>query len=152
MARAPAIVEEGRSRAVAGRQQQIQRTFSRKELTLKYSRVTQTINNPADDVLFDRHCFVDTAALRCPVCGDVWSHAQAVYTLLGGDESEGLYRGSHLVARETPYRRDALAVRVHGETCGHRWDVVFQQQEGQTFVRVEVLNEETGKGQKERQR
>ena len=84
---------------------------------------------------------MDAAVLRCPVCGDEWSHVQAVYTLLGGDESGGLYRGSHLVARETPYRRDALAVRVHGETCGHCWDVVFQQHTGWTFVRIEVLKE-----------
>jgi hypothetical protein len=52
-----------------------------------------------------------------------------MYTLLGGDGSDGLYRGSHLDARETSYRRDALAVRVTGE-CGHRWDLIFQQPEG----------------------
>jgi C4-type Zn-finger protein len=78
----------------------------------------------------------------CPVCGDKFSHVQAVYTLLGSDESEGLYRGSHLVARETPYRRDAIAIRVHGETCGHRWDVVFQQHKGETFVRYDILEGE----------
>jgi len=67
-----------------------------------------------------------------------------VYTLLGGDESKGLYRGSHLVARETPYRRDGLAVRVTGE-CGHRWDLVFQQHKGETFLRIDVLEDAPGK-------
>lgn len=110
------------------------------EAVLKNEPVTQTINNPTDEQLFDCRNGVDhPAILRCPVCGLEFSHVQGVYTLLGGDESEGLYRGSHLVARETPYRRDGVAVRVHGETCGHRWDVVFQQHEGQTFVRIDVL-------------
>jgi hypothetical protein len=110
------------------------------EAILKHVPVTQTIDNPTDEQLFDRKNWADRPAiLRCPVCGLKFSHVQAVYTLLGGDESEGLYRGSHLVARETPFRRDALAVRVNGETCGHRWDVVFQQHEGQTFVRIDVL-------------
>jgi hypothetical protein len=108
--------------------------------TLNYVRVTHTINKPTDEQLFDRKLLTEPL-LRCPVCGDEWSHVQAVYTLLGGDESDGLYRGSHLVARETPYRRDALAVRVHGETCGHRWDVVFQQHKGNTFIRVDVLED-----------
>ena len=100
--------------------------------------VVKTIHNPSDEILFDRS---GIAILRCPICGDTYSHAQAVYTLLGGGESAGLYRGSHLVARETPEDRDAIAVRVYGETCGHRWDVVFQQHEGQTFVRLDVLQD-----------
>ena len=110
--------------------------------------VSQSILTPSDNQLFDRS--MDWPALRCPVCGDSFSHAQAVYTLLGGSSSEGLYRGSHLVARETDFDRDAIAVRVHGETCGHRWDVVFQQQEGQTFVRVDVLDPKVCAGLKER--
>jgi hypothetical protein len=110
---------------------------------LRYVPVTQTIDNPTDEQLFDRRNWAGSPAiLRCPVCGLKFSHVQAVYTLLGGEESEGLYRGSYLVARETPYRRDALAVRVQGETCGHRWDVVFQQHKGNTFVRVDVLKED----------
>jgi hypothetical protein len=122
------------------------------EATLKYVPVTQTIEHPTDSQIFDRKLFGNGApVLRCPVCGDEWSHVQAAYTLLGGDESDGLYRGSHLVARETPYRRDAIAVRVHGETCGHRWDVVFQQHKGNTFVRIDVLgNDTSGTGTKER--
>jgi hypothetical protein len=89
--------------------------------------------------------------LRCPVCGESFSHVQGVYTLLGGDESDGLYWGSYLVARETPYRRDAIAVRVHGETCNHRWDVVFQQHKGVTIVRIDVLDDlTTGAALKER--
>jgi hypothetical protein len=28
---------------------------------------------------------------------------------------------------------------VHGESCGHKWDVVFQQHKGQTFVRIDIL-------------
>jgi len=107
---------------------------------LQYVSVVQTINNPTDEKLFDRKPLGE-AVLRCPVCGDECSHVQAVYTLLGGDESEGLYRGSHLVARETCYRRDAMAVRIHGETCGHHWDIVFQQHEGITFIRIDVLKE-----------
>ena len=117
---------------------------------MNYVPVTQTIRSPTDSQLFDRKLYGE-AVLRCPVCGDEWSHVQAVYTLLGGDESDGLYRGSHLVARETPYRRDAIAVRVHGEMCGHRWDVVFQQHKGNTFIRIDVLKEDiSGTGTKER--
>jgi len=111
--------------------------------------VYHTINNPTDEQLFDRK-LLGEPVLRCPVCGNEFSHVQAVYTLLGGDESAGLYRGSHLVARETPYRRDAIAVRVHGESCGHRWDVVLQQREGNTLVRVDVLQECVSSLEKER--
>ncbi len=110
------------------------------EAILKYVPVTHTIDNPTDEQLFERENWADhPAILRCPMCGLEFSHVQAVYTLLGEDESEGLYRGSYLVARETPYRRDALAVRVNGESCGHRWDVVFQQHKGQTFIRIDIL-------------
>ena len=103
-----------------------------------------TIDNPRDQHLFDRYLLADVPVLRCPVCGDGWSHVQAIYTLIGGDESDGLYRGSHLIGRETPYRRDAPAVRVHGETCGHRWDIVFQQHKGNTLVRIDVLEDIVG--------
>jgi hypothetical protein len=108
-----------------------------------YVKVTESIEEPSDELLFNRKFINNIPILRCPVCGDEFSHVVAVYTLLGSDESEGLYRGSHLVARETPYRRDAIAVRVNGETCGHSWDVVFQQQKGNTFVRVDVLESRT---------
>ncbi|MFL6439337.1 MAG: hypothetical protein ACJ71Q_17305 [Terriglobales bacterium] len=100
-------------------------------------KVVRTTDDPSDELLFDRE--VSTCSLRCPVCGDPYTHVQAVYTLIGGDESDGLYRGSHLVARESGYRRDAIAVRVQGETCGHRWDVVFQQHKGQSLVRIDIL-------------
>ena len=103
-----------------------------------------TIDNHRDQHLFDRYLLADVPVLRCPVCGDGWSHVQAIYTLIGGDESDGLYRGSHLIGRETPYRRDALAVSVHGETCGHRWDIVFQQHKGNTLVRIDVLEDIVG--------
>ena len=117
-----------------------------------YVRVTHTIDYPTDEQIFDRvHFSGGQPVLRCPVCGNEFSHVQAVYTLLGGDESFGLIRGCYLVARETPYRRDAIAVRVHGETCGHRWDVVFQQHQGNTFVRIDVLEDlVTGVALKER--
>ena len=73
------------------------------------------------------------------LCGDQFTRVQGVYTLLGTDESDSLYRGSHLVARESGHRRDAVAVRTQGETCGHRWDLVLQRHKGQTLVRVDVL-------------
>lgn len=108
-------------------------------------KVVASIEDPSDERLFNRNFFDNIPVLKCPVCGGEYSHVQAVYTLIGGDEGGRLYRGSHLIARETPYRRDALAVRVHGETCGHRWDVVFQQHKGNTFVRIDVLeNDRSG--------
>jgi len=108
-------------------------------------KVTRTILEPSDGELFARTSTYDPV-LHCPVCRLKFSHVVAVYTLLGGDESGGLYRGSYLVARETPYRRDGLAVRVDGE-CGHRWDLVFQQHKGQTFVRIDVLeSDKSGNG------
>jgi hypothetical protein len=113
----------------------------------KYThKVVHTIQDPSDAALFDRNFYSNECVALCPVCGDQYTHVQGVYTLLGGDESDGLYRGSHLVARETPYRRDALAVRVQGETCGHRWDIVFQQHKGNTFVRIDVLETVHGAG------
>jgi hypothetical protein len=105
------------------------------------NKVIRTVENPPDALLFDRFVYGNQSTVRCPVCGDSYSHVQSVYTLLGGDESEGLYRGSYLVARETDFRRDAIAVRVQGETCGHRWDVVFQQHKGHTFVRIDILED-----------
>jgi hypothetical protein len=108
--------------------------------------VAQTIENPTDEQLFDRKVVSDITTLCCPTCAHEYSHVQAVYTLIGEDESRGMYRGSHLVARQTPYRRDALAVRVQGE-CGHIWDFVFQQHKGQTFIRIDVLKKEVGPGE-----
>src|SRR5579863_10447581 len=99
--------------------------------------VTKTIEEPADSLLFDRQ-FTNHLVLRCPVCGDQYSHVQSAYSLVGGDESGGGYKGLE-VSGTTHYRRDALAVRVQGESCGHKWDVVFQQHRGQTFVRIDVL-------------
>jgi hypothetical protein len=114
---------------------------------MKYVPVAKTIDSPTDDQIIDRKFFADALPiLCCPLCQFEYSHVQAVYTLIGGDESEGLYRGSHLVARETPYRRDALAVRIQGE-CGHLWDLVFQQHKGQTFVRVDVLKTDVKPGE-----
>jgi len=34
-------------------------------------------------------------------------------------------------------------VRISGE-CGHRWDLVLQQHEGNTLIRVDVLEKMTG--------
>jgi len=111
---------------------------------MNYSKVESTIELPTNEQLINRTLFRDgDPILCCPICGFEFTHVQAVYTLLGGDESEGLYRGSYLVARETPYRRDALAVRISGE-CGHRWDLVLQQHEGNTLIRVDVLEKMTG--------
>jgi hypothetical protein len=111
---------------------------------VNYIKVTKSIESPTEEQLFNRHFWNDgSPILCCPVCRFEYSHVQAVYTLLGGDESAGPYRGSHLVARETPYRRDGLAVRVHGE-CGHRWDIVLQQHKGLTLVRVDLLESERG--------
>ena len=72
------------------------------------NKVVSTIDNPSDAVMFDRECMGNQSVVRCPVCGENYTHVQAVYTLLGGDESGGLYQGSNLVSRETDYRRDAL--------------------------------------------
>jgi hypothetical protein len=102
---------------------------------MNYLKVVSTIESPSQEHLLP--------TLACPVCEYHNTHVQAVYTLLGEDESGGLYRGSYLVARETPFRRDALAVRVTGE-CGHRWDLVFQQHKGETLVRIDVLESEHG--------
>jgi hypothetical protein len=133
----------GGSRAVAGRLTANPIGLCLKEAAMQpYVKVTESIENPSDDLLFDRS-FSNLLTLKCPVCGDNYSHVVGVYTLVGTDESEGLYRGSHLVARETPYRRDAIAVRVNGESCGHSWDVVFQQHKGNTFVRIDVLESRT---------
>jgi len=114
---------------------------------MNYIKVVSTIENPTNEQLIDRQMFAgEVPVLCCPICRHHCTHIQSVYTLLGGDESRGLYRGSHLVARETPYRRDALAVRVTGE-CGHRWDLVFQQQTGSTFIRIDVLKNEMEPGE-----
>jgi|SRR5271157_863004 len=109
-----------------------------------YIKVTLSIGEPSDELLFDRNFINNIPVLRCPVCGDNYSHVEGVYTLIGGDEGGYLYRGSHLVARETDYRRDAIAIRVNGESCGHTWDVVFQQEKGNTLVRVDVLQRVPG--------
>jgi hypothetical protein len=114
---------------------------------MKYDPVVKTIECPTDAQLIDREVMSGPSGpipvLKCPECGFAFSHVQAVYTLIGGDEGGDLYRGSHLVARETPYRRDGLAVRVEGE-CGHRWDFVFQQHKGQTFIRLDILKPSAG--------
>jgi len=102
-------------------------------------KVVRSIHAPSDAALFDRMTYGGECVLRCPVCDEECTHVQAVYTLIGGDESGGLYLGSNIVARRTDYRRDALAVRVQGESCGHRWDLVFQQHKGQTFLRIDIL-------------
>lgn len=102
---------------------------------MNHIKVVRTIKTPTEKQLLP--------VLTCPVCELHHTHVQAVYSLLGGDEGGTPYRGSYLVARETPYRRDALAVRVTGE-CGHRWDLVLQQHKGETLVRIDVLESEPG--------
>ncbi len=87
--------------------------------------------------------FGDASRLRCPDCGDVHTHVQGVYTTLGGGESVGLYRGSHLIARRTNEDRDGLAVRVRCEN-GHWWDIVFQQRNGTTYVEFAMLAKALG--------
>jgi hypothetical protein len=103
-------------------------------------KVVRTIEEPADALLFDRKFINNAPVLKCPVCGDLYSHVQGASSLIGGDESNGGYPGVAF-GGETPGRRDGLAVRVHGETCGHRWDVVFQQHKGNTFVRIDILDD-----------
>ncbi len=103
----------------------------------KYShRVIKAIPNPAAELLLTD--MGGQTALRCPVCGEGFSHVVGVYTVLGGGGSEGLYYGSYLVARESDEDRDGLAIRVRGE-CSHRWEVVFQQHEGVTEVRLNCM-------------
>jgi hypothetical protein len=105
----------------------------------KYShKIVKVIPNPAAEVLLTHADGL--AALRCPVCGQGLSHVVGVYTLLGGTESDGLYYGSYLVARESGENRDGLAIRVRGE-CGHRWEVVFQQREGVTHVQINRMED-----------
>lgn len=107
------------------------------EAILKHVPVTQTIDNPTDEQLFDRRNWADRPAiLRCPVCGLEFSHVQAVYTLLGGDESGGLYRDSYLVACETSLSQKCTRLPHSSGDLRHRWDVVFQQHEDHTFVRI----------------
>ncbi len=108
--------------------------------TLKYNRVKKQIENPTDSQLLTREAYGEPT-LACPVCGHWYSHVVGVYTLIGGDEGGTLYRGSHLVARQSQYRRDGLAVRVHGE-CDHVWDLVFQQHKGVTLVHIHILKDQ----------
>ena len=101
-------------------------------------KVVTTIHNPDRQVVLTEE--YGQTALCCPVCSSGFSHVVGVFTLLGGDESEGLYHGSYLVARESNESRDGLAVRLRGE-CGHRWEVVFQQLRasprfGSTYLRT----------------
>jgi hypothetical protein len=80
--------------------------------------------------------------LLCPVCGDSYSHVRTAYTRKGNDEGEAVDAYPHTKNNgSTPSRRSALCVLVDGETCGHSWEVVFQQHKGQTFVEVWVVNE-----------
>ena len=76
----------------------------------------------------------------CPVCGDQYSHVRGAVTLLGNDPDEGgfIYPGTK-PAGFVKERRDALAVEVEGETCGHRWLVIFQQHKGITLLGYRVL-------------
>lgn len=111
---------------------------------MKYATVLSTIAEPSNEQLIDRRTYAGAVpVLCCPICSHHCTHVQSVYTLIGGDESHGLYRGCHLIGRVTPYPRDALAVRITGE-CGHTWDLVFQQHEGATLIRVDILESEPG--------
>jgi hypothetical protein len=101
-------------------------------------RVLRSIESPegVPESLLDADA--NNAMLKCPVCDDTYSHVRGAHSLLGSDESGGGYKGAEVTGK-TPYRRDALAVRVAGESCGHEWDVVFQQHKGQTFLRIDIL-------------
>lgn len=66
---------------------------------MKYVPVIQTIDHPTDEQMIDRKLFAGgEPVLCCPVCKFESTHVQSVYTLIGGDESVGLYRGSYVVA------------------------------------------------------
>jgi hypothetical protein len=107
---------------------------------MRLRKVLRSIDEPSDSLLFNRAFSSNCLVLKCPVCGDQYSHVQGGFSLLGDDESRGGYPGIP-TAGTTPWRRDALAVRVHGETCGHQWDMVFQQHKGETRVRIDVLED-----------
>jgi hypothetical protein len=80
------------------------------------------------------------AALKCPVCGCNETHVQSAYTRKGSDPGEAIpaYSGTEQKGT-TPSRRSALSVLVEGESCGHRFEVIFQQHKGDTFIEVEIL-------------
>jgi len=83
-----------------------------------------------------------TLTLRCPVCDCAQTHVQAAYTRKGNDHGEAIaaYPGTEQRGT-TPYRRSALCVLVEGETCGHQFEIVFQQHKGDTLVQMEILGQ-----------
>jgi hypothetical protein len=80
------------------------------------------------------------AVLRCPVCGDPTTHVQTAYTRSGVDKHEAVFAYPKTENNgTTDYRRSALCVLVEGESCGHRFEIIFQQHKGETFVQVGIL-------------
>ena len=76
------------------------------------------------------------AIIQCPVCKFEYTHTQAAYTQMGGDEGH-VYSGTE-VRGDSGYRRSALVVEFLCES-GHRFALVIQQHKGINLVGLREL-------------
>lgn len=86
-----------------------------------------------------------SCSLKCPICGHEHTHVQTAYTRSGCSKGEAIFAYPGTENRgTTPARRSALCVLVEGE-CGHRFEIIFQQSKGITFIEVGTLKAAEGR-------
>jgi len=71
--------------------------------------------------------------INCPTCGYDYTHIKEAHARIGSDPAEWSPPLGVQVHGKTENRRSALVIQVTGE-CDHKWEIVFQQHKGQTFV------------------
>lgn len=78
--------------------------------------------------------------LACPVCEDIHTHVESVFTRIGTDEYEAaIYKGTK-VRGKTDERRSALVCVFRCEqSC--RFELVFQQHKGNNHIEVNRLKD-----------
>lgn len=85
------------------------------------------------------------ATLVCPNCGGAQTHAQQVYTVCSKDADEADDRHSFGCPfggfDDTSERRTAVVILFECETCKPRFELIFQQHKGNTFVQTRVERE-----------
>ncbi len=95
-------------------------------------------------------CFTDEVynnevVLKCPLCGNDYTHPQGAFTRMGRDKGEAkVYEGTVAKGPPTGARRSALVVVFRCES-GCLFELIIQQHKGHNFIDFAAATEPDGK-------